>query len=144
MKTKKIAWIGIAILCCNSFISKSQDLMAISDSIQKNNPVTNQSPGSTWKDTQLINTQTTKTTDPKVMVFRIAHRFGDMGTSGGGFPTLYGFDDATDIYLSFEFGITKNLEIGFGRSELQQMIDVMAKYKLLTQKTNEMPISFAF
>jgi len=72
------------------------------------------------------------------------HRFGNMGSSGGGFPTLYGFDVASDIYFSFEYGLTNNLEIGLGRSEQQQLIDVMAKYRLLTQTASGMPISLAF
>jgi hypothetical protein len=144
MKIKKTLWIVAVILSCNSFTAKGQDLMNMEDSIQKSIQPSGGVIASTWKDTRLINAQTTKTADPNVMVFRIMHRFGDMGTSGGGFPTLYGFDVASDIYFSFEFGITNNLELGFGRSEMQQLIDVMGKYRLFTQKANGMPVSLAF
>ncbi|MGP8215976.1 MAG: DUF5777 family beta-barrel protein [Bacteroidia bacterium] len=141
MKINKNIWVTTAI-CCSAFTVESQNLLTLADSLQK---ATQPAPvlGSTWKDMQLINAQTTKTPAAKAMVFRIEHRFGDMGTSGGGFPTLYGFDVASDIYFSFEFGITKNLEVGFGRSEQQQLIDVMGKYRLLTQRVNGMPVSLA-
>ncbi len=123
--------------------TRGQNLLNIADSVaKKGSPPAYQEP--TWKDTRLINAQTTKTAAPKSMIFRIMHRFGDMGTPGGGFHTLYGFDVASDIYFSFEFGITKNLEIGFGRSMQQELLDGMIKYRLLTQKTNEMPVSLAF
>jgi hypothetical protein len=124
--------------------SQDIDLAHMEDSIQKAEQHGGAVIGSTWKDTRLINIQTTKTADPNVMVFRIMHRFGNMGSSGGGFPTLYGFDVASDIYFSFEYGLTNNLEIGLGRSEEQQLIDVMAKYRLLTQTASGMPISLAF
>jgi hypothetical protein len=76
------------------------------------------------------------------MVFRIQHRFGNAGEqSGGGIHTLYGFDEVSDIYMSFEFGIVKNLEVGAGRSKEQELLDVFAKYKPLTQKSKGMPIS---
>ncbi len=144
MKIKKSLLVVIVILCSISFTIKSQSLAYLADSIQKANKPDSNVIGSTWKDTRLINAQTTKTADPNVMVFRIMHRFGDIGTSGGGFPTLYGFDVASDIYFSFEFGITNNLELGFGRSEMQQLIDVMGKYRLLTQNASGIPVSLAF
>ncbi|MGP8215979.1 MAG: DUF5777 family beta-barrel protein [Bacteroidia bacterium] len=99
---------------------------------------------STWKDTRLIDAQTTKTPAPGVMIFRIMHRFGDMGQeSNGGIHTLYGFDEVTDIYLGFEFGILKNLSAGFGRSKEQELLDVSIKYRPLTQNSTGMPISLA-
>ncbi len=97
----------------------------------------------TWKDVKLINVQTTKTIDPSVMQFVILHRFGNVGGEGnGGFHTLAGFDIASDIQFAFQFGITKNLMVGISRSKQQELIDLNAKYKLLTQ-TSAMPISLA-
>src|SRR5581483_7551442 len=99
---------------------------------------------STWKDTRLVDAQTTKTVAPKVMEFRILHRFGNMGgASGGGFHTFYGFDIASDILFGFDFGITKNLQIGVQRSKAQELITLDAKYRFLTQQTSGMPISAA-
>lgn len=143
MLKNKVLFLYAAMLCCVPFLSKAQDLDKIGDSIAK---ATAPIPPleSTWKDTRLINAQTTKTVSPGAMVFRVMHRFGNMGVqSGGGVHTLYGFDVVTDIYLSFEFGLMKNLEVGFGRSKSQELLDVNFKYRPLTQKSVGMPISLA-
>src|ERR1700733_7120455 len=143
MRIIKLFSLATFILCSFSLITKGQDLANLEDSIQKSQ-VAQLQLGSTWKDTRIINAQTTKTVGPNVMVFRIEPRFGDMGTSGGGFPTLYGFDVASDIYFSFEFGVTRNLQLSLGRSEEQQLIDISGKYRILTQNTIGMPVSLAF
>ncbi|HTA28151.1 MAG TPA: DUF5777 family beta-barrel protein, partial [Bacteroidia bacterium] len=97
----------------------------------------------TWKDVKLINVQTTKILDPAVMQFVILHRFGNVGGEGnGGFHTLAGFDIASDIEFAFNFGITKNFMIGISRSKQQELIDLDAKYRLITQ-SSAMPISLA-
>lgn len=97
----------------------------------------------TWKDTKLINVQTTKIVDPGVMEFFILHRFGNVGGEGnGGFHTFYGFDLASDIEFAFQFGICKNLMVGISRSKQQELIDLDAKYKLITQ-TSVTPVSLA-
>ena len=141
MNIRKDLWAFAAIVCCSiTTLNAQRSVTTIEDSIEGANKYASEI-GSTWKDTRIINAQTTKVVSPGVMVFRIMHRFGDVGTTGGGFPTLYGFDEASDIYFSFEFGVTKNLEVGFGRSTRKQLIDVFGKYKLLTQETNGMPFS---
>jgi hypothetical protein len=142
MQIKKRLLLGAAFVCA-SFVAQSQSLLGITDSIAS---ATQPPPPleSTWKDTRLIEAQTTKTTSPGVMVFRVMHRFGSMGSDyGGGVHTLYGFDVVTDVYLSFEFGILKNLEVGFGRSKQQELLDLNFKYRPLTQKSVGMPVSVA-
>jgi len=97
-----------------------------------------------WNDISLISMPTTKTVDKHHTEFDISHRFGNIGgEGGGGVHTLYGFDVASDIYFSFDYGILKNLQIGIGRSKQQELIDVDIKYRPLTQKTGGSPISLA-
>jgi hypothetical protein len=144
MYTKSLAFAGISALLLSCFTAKSQDLLHMMDSAQNTTPAAKPELSPTWKDTRLIDMQTTKIPAPGIMEFRIMHRFGDVGGSGsGGFHTLYGFDIASDILFSFEFGIIKNLMIGVSRSKQQELIDLTAKYKFLTQKTDGMPISAA-
>ena len=119
-----------------------QDLLKLIDTSSTHNKET-QKTAPTWKDTKLINVQTTKVVDPGVMEFFILHRFGNVGGEGnGGFHTFYGFDIASDIDFAFQFGLAKNLMIGVSRSKEQELIDLDAKYKLLTQ-TSAMPVSLA-
>jgi hypothetical protein len=97
-----------------------------------------------WKDITLISAPTTKTVDKHHVEFDISHRFGSMGgLSGGGPHTLYGFDVASDIYFSFDYGILKNLQVGIGRSIQKELIDIDIKYRPLTQKPGGSPISLA-
>jgi hypothetical protein len=131
-------FVAVAFSC---FIqqAKSQDLLKLVDSTQNKSKTI----PSTWKDTKLINVQTTKTVDPGVMEFFILHRFGNVGGEGnGGFHTLAGFDIASDIEFVFQFGITKNFMVGVSRSKQQELIDIDAKYKLITQ-TTATPVSLA-
>lgn len=98
----------------------------------------------TWKDVRLINAQTTKTTASDVMEFSILHRFGNAGGEGSGaFHTFYGFDIVSDVQFGFQFGVTKNLQLGFSRSISQELIDLDGKYRLLTQNKTTMPVSLA-
>jgi len=140
MQLRSYLFAGICSLFLNSFTAQSQDLLKLLDSSQNTRPILQP----TWKDTRLIDVQTTKIPAPGVMEFRIMHRFGDIGDgSGGGVHTLYGFDVASDILFSFEFGITKNFMLGVSRSKEQELIDLTAKYRFLTQQTSGMPISAA-
>jgi len=140
MNKKYLSWLFILTLVSVSFVAKSQDdLLKLLDTAKKGP----QKISPTWKDTRLINVQTTKVVDPGVMEFFILHRFGDAGeATGGAFHTLYGFDLASDIQFAFQFGIAKNLMIGISRSKEQELIDLDAKYKLVTQTTST-PISLA-
>ncbi len=144
MMRRKVIFLSItgAFSLLNAVTSYGQaDLLKLVDSTQ-NKPVKKIAP--TWKDTRLINAQTTKVVDPGVMEFFILHRFGDAGeASGGAFHTLYGFDLANDIQFAFQFGVVKNLMVGISRSKQQELIDLDVKYKLLTQNGSNMPVSFS-
>ncbi|HTB31655.1 MAG TPA: DUF5777 family beta-barrel protein [Bacteroidia bacterium] len=126
-------------LISHPFVAKCQeDLLKLVDSAKGPQKVL-----PTWKDVKLINVETTKTIDPGVMQFVILHRFGNVGGQGnGGFHTLAGFDVASDIQFAFNFGITKNFMVGISRSKEQELIDLNAKYKLITQNSIT-PISLA-
>jgi hypothetical protein len=97
----------------------------------------------TFKTTKIINTQTIETVKKKTMDFRITHRFGNIGASSdGGGHTLWGFDESVDIRFSFDFGITDKIQLGVGRSKLNELIDGSVKWRFLEQtKNNKVPVS---
>jgi Membrane bound beta barrel domain (DUF5777) len=140
MKIKYCSFLLTLSFLSIAFIANSQDdLLKLVDTAKKGS----QKIPSTWKDTKLVNVQTTKVVDPGVMEFFILHRFGNVGGEGnGGFHTLAGFDIASDIEFAFQFGLAKNLMVGISRSKQQELIDVDAKYKLITQ-TYATPVSLA-
>ena len=120
------------------------DLLSLLDSVET--VKTHEKVTATFKTSKVINMQSTETVKAKTMDFRVTHRFGNIGAaSGGGAHTLYGFDNSTDIRISFDFGITDDLTLGVGRSKQKELLDGLVKYRILTQtKDNHVPISLAF
>ncbi len=100
-------------------------------------PPKNQPVIATFKTLKLISTQTNETVHKRVLDFRIAHRFGNMSVkTGGGFHEFYGLDNATDIRIAFEYGITDRLQVGLSRSKYNENFEGLIKYRLLEQTTN--------
>lgn len=98
----------------------------------------------TFNSARVINSHSTEMLEKKTMDFRIGHRFGDLAGAKGGIGTLFGIDNAADIAVGFEYGISNNLNIGItrykGAGPYLQLYEGYAKYKFLAQ-SNKMPIS---
>lgn len=92
-----------------------------------------------FKSTRVINSHSIEQVGGGVLDFRINHRFGMLNT---GSYELFGLDQAS-IRLSLDYGITKRLAVGVGRSTYEKEIDGFIKYKLLWQSTGAkvMPVS---
>lgn len=104
--------------------------------------------GETFSTTRAINGHSVETLNKKVLEFRVEHRFGDLAGDNGGVQTMFGLDNAADIRLAFEYGITDKLMVGFGRSKgtgapYRSLLDGFVKYRVLTQKKGSMPLSMA-
>lgn len=95
----------------------------------------------TFKSPKLVLLQTNETVKKNDLAFWVGHRFGDIGGDFGGSHTLFGLDVATDLYLGFDYGITDELTIGVGRSKADETYNFLAKYKLLQQLEEGMPVS---
>lgn len=139
---KIVVIIILAVSAINAFAQ--DDLLSLvdgDDTTKKHERVI-----ATFKTSKVINIQSTETVKAKTMDFRVTHRFGNIGgASGGGPHTLFGFDNSTDIRISFDFGITDDLTLGVGRSKQNELIDGLVKYRFLSQTTdNHIPVSVAF
>ena len=117
-----------SLLCIGlSIIADAQDdlLSLIEDeSDQKKEFVTN-----AFKSTRVINGHSMELLGKGVMDVRILHRFG---TINSGFKNLYGLDQA-NMRLGFDYGVTNNLTIGFGRSNVGKEWDGFIKIRPLRQ-----------
>lgn len=95
-----------------------------------------------FKATRLILSATTQTVKKNNLNFLVIHRFGDIGTSTGGARTLFGLDAVNDVYIGFEYGLSDNLNIDFGRSTIGQLIELGLKYAVLHQTAdNSSPVA---
>lgn len=102
----------------------------------------------TFLSTRIINGHSVENLRKGVLEFRVEHHFGDIAGSKGGVQNWFGIDDAADIRLAFEYGVTNNLMVGFGRSKgsgqpYRSLLDGFAKYRILRQKRHGMPISLS-
>jgi hypothetical protein len=92
---------------------------------------------SAFKATRLIFSPTTETVKKNNLNFLVIHRFGDVGTSAGGFKTFFGLDAVADVYIGFEYGITNNLQVMIGRSTIGQIGETQLKYAILHQTNDD-------
>ena len=102
----------------------------------------------TFKDTRVINTHSTEMLKAGYMDFRIGHRFGNIAGPGGGWQTFYGLENATDVVIGFEFGITDNIMFGINRAKgdgpLRQNVNSFVKVRIAEQDIDgSLPFSLA-
>jgi len=90
----------------------------------------------------LINGHSVENTGKGVLDVKISHRFGNI--NDGGYE-LFGLDKAT-MRFGFDYGITKNIMIGIGRSTFQKTYDGFVKVKILQQSTGKinMPVTLSY
>ncbi|MBG9375624.1 hypothetical protein I5907_05225 [Panacibacter sp. DH6] len=93
----------------------------------------------TFKTSRVVNGHSVETTQPGVFDFKISHRFG---TLNQGPYELFGLDVAS-VRIGGEYGVTKRLSVGGGRSSFEKQYDAFLKYRLLWQSTGKrnMPVS---
>jgi hypothetical protein len=136
---KKLAIIlTLTFFLANSSIKAQDDLM----DLLGDQPKTIDYTYATFKTTRIINSQSIENPAQGVLVFIIQHRFGKINT---GIYELFGLDQAT-TRLGIEYGITKRLCVGFGRSSFEKTYDGYLKYKILRQSTGarRMPVSMSY
>lgn len=125
------------------------DLLDIVKDDPKNEPP--KSVYATFKTTKIVSAQTIETVKKRNLDFRVTHRFGNIYNSNSknalneAAHNAFGLDNASDIRMSFDYGITDKLTIGIGRSKFREMNDATVKYRFLTQlENNKIPVSVCF
>lgn len=102
----------------------------------------------TFKTTRVIQAHSIETVKGKTLDVRISHRFGNIYStrnSNDGPDSFFGFDNVADVRLAVEYGITDDVMIGLGRSQMNNLVDGFVKWRFYTQTTdNKRPISLAF
>ena len=99
----------------------------------------------TFHTTRVISSHSTETLWKKQLDFRVGHRFGDIAGANGGYKTMFGIDNSSDIAVGFEYGVTNMFNIGLtrykGAGPYRQLFEGYAKYKFLQQRTDRNPVS---
>lgn len=82
-----------------------------------------------FKSSRVINGHSMEMIGEGTLDFRILHRFGRIND---GFYEMFGLDRAS-MRLGFDYGISPNLMVGFGRSTAKKEMDAFVKYRILWQ-----------
>lgn len=95
-----------------------------------------------FKSSRVINSHSMEMIGAGTLDFRILHRFGRINQ---GYKQFYGLDNAS-MRMGFDYGVSKNLTIGVGRSTLKKELDGFVKYRILWQSKGKkaMPISLVW
>lgn len=86
-----------------------------------------------FKSTRVVMGQSMEMLGAGVLDFRILHRFGPVK---GGIKEMFGLDQAT-MRMGFDYGVTRNLTIGVGRSTLKKELDAYGKFRFIQQSKGE-------
>lgn len=120
--------------------ANAQDLDSIRYALEDEfhpKPVSN-----TFSSPKLVLLQTNEVQPGRTLTFWVGHRFGDIGGEFGGSRSLFGLDNASDIHLGFDYGISDRFTVGFGRSRFDESYNLQAKYLILQQIPDKSPLSF--
>lgn len=117
----------------------AQDLDSIMRSLEKEGK--NQVVQTTFSSPKLVLLQTNEVQAKNTLTFWVGHRFGDIGGEFGGARTLFGLDNASDIHLGFDYGITDRFTVGIGRSRFNETYNLQGKYVLLQQIPERIPVT---
>ena len=133
---RKLSFYGLIFLTWGVYAQDLDSLMQGLDQVQEKELVM-----STFKSPKLVLLQTNETQPKQNLTFWIFHRFGDIGGEFGGSHTLFGLDNASDIHIGFEYGITDAFTIGVGRSRFNEAYSLQGKLRLLRQRHEGTPVA---
>jgi Membrane bound beta barrel domain (DUF5777) len=95
---------------------------------------------------KLINANTVEVLHKGILEFKVVHNFGDIAGANGGIDNFFGLDNATDVKIAFQAGLTNKLNVLLTRTKgsgnLQKLIETGLKYQFLKQTDdNSNPVS---
>ena len=124
--------IGLMILFTCSVIAQDNLLKELEKDQKANNKVTG-----AFKSSRVINGHSMEMLGAGMLDFRILHRFGPVKQ---GIGDLFGLDQAS-MRMGFDFGLSNDLTIGFGRTTFKKEYDAFIKYRLIHQEQASTPVS---
>ena len=128
MKLKQtLLLITVFFIAGNSFAQEEDLIKLVGEDKPKKEYVYN-----AFKSTRVIMAHSMEMLRPGVLDFRILHRFGRIN---GGAYEFFGLDGPATVRLGLDYGISKNLTVGIGRSTFNKELDGFLKYRIVHQAT---------
>src|ERR1700730_15217559 len=130
-RMKKFIPLLFLLLAASSKIFAQDNLLKLVDSTKPINEYVTHA----FKSSRVINGHSIEMIPKGNMDFRILHRFGLIST---GIKNLYGLDQA-NMRLGFDYGLTTNLTVEIGRSNVNKELDGFIKFRPLRQSVGPKP-----
>jgi hypothetical protein len=94
---------------------------------------------------KIINSNSVEVLRKGILEFRVSHSFGDIAGDNGGVKRFFGLDNATDIRIGLQMGLSDKLNISlarargvnFGPGSVLQLYELGIKYQFLKQQEND-------
>lgn len=94
---------------------------------------------------KLINTKTVEVLKKGILAFSVNHNFGDVAGNNGGIKNFFGLDEAADVQLGFQIGLSDKLNLVLNRTRgfgaVRRNFETGLKYQFVRQKENGHPFS---
>ena len=126
IQIKKIATLCLGIFLSMQVFAQPDDLLSL---VEKKGDAKKDYINNAFKSSRVINGHSIEFIGKGVMDVRILHRFGLLKS---GFNNLFGLDQA-NMRFGFDYGVSKDLTVGFGRSNVNKEWDGFIKYRLIQQ-----------
>jgi Membrane bound beta barrel domain (DUF5777) len=143
MKFYKICFFVLFMLMvCKAGAQDTTDLMKLLEKEMQPTSEMTFYTTATFKTTRLVNGHSVENVAKGVLDVKISHRFGNINEGG---YELFGLDKAT-MRMGFDYGITRYLMVGVGRSTYQKTYDCFFKLKILRQSRGKrkMPVTLSY
>ncbi|MBP7555459.1 MAG: hypothetical protein KA821_04315 [Chitinophagaceae bacterium] len=86
---------------------------------------------------RLINANTVELLPKGILEFKVTHNFGDIAGDNGGAKTFFGLDNATDVRIGFQYGLSRRVNLVAARAKgaglVQQLYELGLRYRILQQ-----------
>jgi hypothetical protein len=94
---------------------------------------------------KIINSNSVEVLKKGILEFRVSHSFGDIAGDNGGIKRFFGLDNATDIRIGLQMGLSDKLNVSlarargvnFGPGSVLQLYELGIKYQFLKQQEND-------
>lgn len=128
MKYSHLYSLGLAtmLLLSQGVKAQDKDLLDLVDTDKPKKEIVKNA----FKSIRVINGHSMEFLSPGTMDFRILHRFGQLNV-----PNNFGGLDQASMRLGFDFGVTRYLQFGFGRSTFKKEFDGYIKLAPIRQST---------
>jgi hypothetical protein len=132
---KIIVLIAAISLYSIDIYAQDQDLLKLVDSSKPKKEFVRNA----FKSSRVINNHSMEFIGKGVMDVRFLHRFGLVNS---GFENFFGLDEAT-MRFGFDYGITKDVTVGFGRSTVGKEWDGFLKLRPVAQSKGPRSVPFS-